>query len=185
MAGCVLAPRLLPRSARCQRAVSRVAEPPEHFRRNDALSVPRPALTGSRRYNRHGCMRYGRRTAFRRSADCPVYQYRSKSSQAATIFIGRFSPSSPHDAGVGRGPRRGAPPSSPQPSPPSDGGEGEFGCRSAALRCVAGCQPAVSPTASRPVWRSNDRRIRNPQCIAARRGRKQVGSQPWAGRHNP
>src|SRR5206468_1063592 len=42
-------------------------------------------------------------------------------------ILGRAFSSSPHDEGVGRGPRRGAMQkrsSSPRPSPPSDGGEG-------------------------------------------------------------
>ena len=50
----------------------------------------------------------------------------------------------PHDGGVGRGSRRGAAtqqrPSSPKPSPPSDGGEGEFDCGSAALRNIQPCE---------------------------------------------
>src|SRR5881394_320268 len=71
-----------------------------------------------------------------RQPACRLYQYLSKSSRAATISAARFSPSSPHDTGVGRGPRRGATPSSPQPSPPSDGGEGVFGCGFAALRGI-------------------------------------------------
>src|SRR6266542_6493836 len=54
------------------------------------------------------------------------------------LRLRRFS-SSPHDEGVGRGPRRGAiqrnqRASSPQPSPPSDGGEG------------------VNPVAALPRW---------------------------------
>ncbi len=45
--------------------------------------------------------------------------------------VARISSSSPHDEGVGRGPRRGANrkrASSPRPSPPSDGGEGVDSC---------------------------------------------------------
>src|SRR6266481_3854368 len=64
------------------------------------------------------------------------------------------SPSSPREERAGRGPRRGetnknAPPL-PQPSPPSDRGEGEIEELDAALATVSVAPVGVSPTASLP-----------------------------------
>src|SRR5437899_9973938 len=61
-----------------------------------------------------------------------LYQYRYQSSQAAMIFVALFFFLSPRRRSGERTEERGGP-SSPQPSPPSDGGEGVFGCSSAAL----------------------------------------------------
>jgi len=59
------------------------------------------------------------------------------------LLLRKFS-SSPHDEGVGRGPRRGAMqrnqrPSSPQPSPPSDGGEELLWLRFHRVASIRGC----------------------------------------------
>jgi len=43
-------------------AVSRVANPPQRSQRNAHLPPSAPTPTGSRRYSRHGCLRYNRRS---------------------------------------------------------------------------------------------------------------------------
>ena len=79
-----------------------------------------------------------------------VGQDLSESPQPAQISPGVVSSSSPHDSGVGRGPRRGATlksvqqdqrASSPRPSPPFHGREGDFGRGAAASWTNAVVEP--------------------------------------------
>jgi len=106
------------------------------------------------------------RVALRRSADCPVYQYLSESSQGAQI-------SRPRPRRRPRNRKRG--------NRERGRGRGRFGCGFAALRCVAGCQPATAPVRKRhPLasvhradWQSakQQTRLSALHFIAARPGR--------------
>jgi len=108
------------------------------------------------------------RVALGRSADCPVYQYLSESSQGARISRPRRRPRPRNRKRGNRGRGR---------------GRGRFGCGSAALRCVAGCQPATAPvlkrhplaTVHRADWQSAKQQTRLSALlfIAARPGRVQ------------
>ena len=110
------------------------------------------------------------RVALRRSADCPVYQYRSKSSQVARISRPRPRP-------------RRRPRNRKRGNRGRERGRGRFGCGLAALRCVAGCQPATAPvlkrhslaTVHRADWQSakQQTRLSALRFIGARPGRVQ------------